>query len=140
MGSLQYSILGPLEVRDGEGAVALGGAKQRALLAVLLLHANEAVSRDRLVDELWGGAAPASAGHSLEVYVSQLRKALGGSSDQPLVTRPPGYVLHVESGALDLERFGSYVSTMDGSRSAKVTLRARRSGCARDSRSGEGPR
>jgi peptide/nickel transport system substrate-binding protein len=105
MNNLQYSILGPLQVHAGGSTVSLGGTKQRTLLAVLLLHANEALSKDRLAEELWGGAPPSSAGHSLEVYVSQLRKVLGATSAQPLVTRPPGYELRVEPGELDLHRF-----------------------------------
>ena len=60
---MEYRILGPLEVLDGDRLVALGTGKERALLAVLLLHANEAVSRDRLIDELWGERPPATAAH-----------------------------------------------------------------------------
>ena len=102
---MRYAILGPLEVRQAEGNVPLGGAKQRALLALLLLHANETVSRERLIDELWGPAPPASARHSLEVYVSQLRKLLAGGNGQALATRPQGYVLKLAPEELDLEGF-----------------------------------
>ena len=94
----------------------LGSAKQRALLAILLLHANEVVSRDRLIDDLWGERPPASAPHSLEVYVSRLRKALqpdGG--ERMLVTRPGGYLLRLEPDQLDLGRFERLVD--DGRRS-----------------------
>ena len=73
---MEFRILGPLEAWKGGAPVTLGGAKQRALLAILLLHANEVVSRDRLIDELWGEQPPASAPHSLDVYVSRLRKTL----------------------------------------------------------------
>jgi len=73
---MQFRLLGPVEVVDEGRPLVLGSAKQRALLAILLLHANEVVSRDRLIDELWGEQPPASAPHSLEVYVSRLRKAL----------------------------------------------------------------
>src|SRR5215203_7270574 len=67
---MDYRVLGPLEVRDGDESVPLAGAKQRALLALLLLHANRVLSRDRLIDELWGDEAPATAVQSLQVYVS----------------------------------------------------------------------
>ena len=82
--------------------VELGAAKQRALLAVLLLHAGETMSTERLVDALWGEKPPATAVKALQVYVSQLRKALG---DGVVETRPLGYVVRVEDGALDLQRF-----------------------------------
>jgi DNA-binding SARP family transcriptional activator/tetratricopeptide (TPR) repeat protein len=105
---MEFRILGPLEVRQDEKVLPLGGAKQRALLAILLLHANEVVSIDRLVDELWGDAAPESAIKTLQVHVSQLRKSLGDAD--VLVTRPPGYLLRVEEGELDAERFERLVS------------------------------
>ena len=75
---LQFRVLGPLEVVDEDGARALGGAKQRAVLAVLLLHRGEAVSSERLIDEVWGDRPPATAAKTLQGYVSHLRKALGG--------------------------------------------------------------
>jgi DNA-binding SARP family transcriptional activator/class 3 adenylate cyclase len=101
---LQFRILGPLEA-DHEGrALALGGKQRRALLAVLLLNANQVVSVDRLIDDLWGEQPPATAAHTIQVYVSQLRKLLGPAGDV-LVTQRPGYVLRVEPGQLDLQRF-----------------------------------
>src|SRR5262245_47869447 len=99
---MQFRILGPLEVADGHGAISFDAPKQRTLLAVLLLHANEVVSSERLIDELWGDSPPATAGKVVQTYVSQLRKALG---HEMIVTRPPGYVLQVEEGALDADRF-----------------------------------
>jgi DNA-binding SARP family transcriptional activator/tetratricopeptide (TPR) repeat protein len=84
--------------------VALGAPQQRALLALLLLDANEAVSRDRLVDGLWGDKPPASAAKLVQIYVSRLRKVLE-PRDSVLVTRPTGYMLRVAPGALDLDRF-----------------------------------
>ena len=90
---MEFSILGPLEVRADGRAVPLGAAKPRSLLAVLLLHANQVVSSDRLIDELWGEAPPATVAKSIHVYVSGLRKQLG---DGILVTRAPGYLLRVE--------------------------------------------
>ncbi len=73
---MDYRILGPLEVCDGDRMVELGGDKQRALLAVLLLHAGEVVSGDRLIDDLWGERPPPAALKALQAHVSRLRKAL----------------------------------------------------------------
>ncbi len=107
---MEFCILGPLEARAESGAASLGAAKQRALLAILLLHPNEVVSRDRLIDELWGASQPATAANAIQVYVAQVRKALepGRQRNSPssvLLTRPGGYQLRVEPGALDAERF-----------------------------------
>ena len=74
---MDFRILGPLEVLDEGRRVALGGSKQRSLLALLLLHANEWLSADWLIDELWGERPPATASKTLQVHVSGLRKALG---------------------------------------------------------------
>ncbi|HET9242909.1 MAG TPA: BTAD domain-containing putative transcriptional regulator [Gaiella sp.] len=101
-GELRFRILGPLEVRNGEETVRLGAAKQRALLGVLLLHANETVSTSRLVDALWGERAPATAVGLVQGYVHALRKQLGASA---LETRAPGYRLLVEPRSLDLLEF-----------------------------------
>src|SRR4051794_32920343 len=99
---MEFGILGPLEVRRDGGELPLGGPKQRAVLALLLLHANEVVSRDRLLDGLWGERPPPTAAHTLDNYISRLRKTLG---DRRISRRPPGYVLDVLPGELDLERF-----------------------------------
>ena len=99
---MEFRILGPLEAWDGGRAVTLGGPKPRALLAVLLLHANELVSADRLIDELWGEDSPEDAASALRVNVSRLRKAL---PQGVLTTRSPGYVVRVEPDTLDLHRF-----------------------------------
>jgi DNA-binding SARP family transcriptional activator len=106
---MEFCVLGPLEARRDGRPVALGGAKQRALLAVLLLHAGEVVSTDRLIDELWGDDPPATAAHTVQVFVSRLRKALGDGG-AALVTAAPGYAVRLEPGALDLERFEQLVS------------------------------
>jgi DNA-binding SARP family transcriptional activator len=99
--ALELRLLGPLEaLRDGQ-AVTLGGAKPRALLAVLALDLGRVVSVDRLVEALWPGDPPDSAGHAVQVYVSQLRKALG----PVIATRPPGYVLELERESVDLHMF-----------------------------------
>ena len=106
---MDYGILGPLEVRTRDAAVPLRGARQRELLAVLLLHANEIVSSDRLIDDLWEGDPPPTAAKMIQNGVSQLRKLLtpDGAPDgeQLLVTRSPGYLLHVGPGELDSDRF-----------------------------------
>jgi DNA-binding SARP family transcriptional activator/tetratricopeptide (TPR) repeat protein len=99
---MEFRILGPLEVYDAGKQVPVGRAKQRALLAVLLLQANRVVARDRLIDALWDEEPPDTARKAVQVYVSQLRKLLGAGV---LMTRSPGYVLRVEPGMLDLERF-----------------------------------
>jgi DNA-binding SARP family transcriptional activator/DNA-binding beta-propeller fold protein YncE len=103
---LEFGVLGPLEVRSGGRPLPLGGPKQRALLAVLLLRANEAVSRDRLVDAVWGESPPATIASVLNVYLSRLRKLLGAEeSGAALVTRPHGYTLRIDPEQLDLHRF-----------------------------------
>ena len=99
---MDFRILGPLEVWDGGGEVSLGGRKPRALLAVLLLHPNEVVPADRLIDELWGEDSPDRAAAALRVNVSRLRKSL---SQDVLTTRSPGYVVQVGPDELDLHRF-----------------------------------
>jgi DNA-binding SARP family transcriptional activator len=99
---MEFRILGPLEVYEAGQHVPVGGAKQRALLAVLLLQANHVVASDRLIDALWDEEPPETARKAVQVYVSQLRKALGADV---LLTRAPGYLIRVEPGALDLDRF-----------------------------------
>jgi YVTN family beta-propeller protein len=101
---LQFRILGPLEVSRDGAVVDLGARKQRAVLALLLLNANRVVSTERLIDELWGDSPPDTARSALQVYVAALRKALGDEGSA-LRTSAPGYVLDVEPGALDLDRF-----------------------------------
>jgi len=105
---MQFGILGPLEVRADGRAVPLGGAKPRAALAVLALHANQPVSAERVAVALWGEDVPPSAVKTVQVYVSRLRKAL----DDPdvLLTTPAGYCLRVQPGELDAERFERQVA------------------------------
>ena len=99
---LDLRLLGPLEVsRQGRG-VSVGGPKQRALLAGLALEPGRVVSVDQLVENLWPGEPPDSAAHAVQVYVSQLRKALGAGA---IETRPPGYVLEVDPDRVDVHRF-----------------------------------
>jgi len=106
---MDFQILGPLEVCREDRPVALGAAKQRALLAILLVHANEVVASDRLIEELWP-QPPDTAPNTLQVYVGKLRKSLEpgrrpGSPGELLMTRAPGYVLRVEPDELDADRF-----------------------------------
>jgi class 3 adenylate cyclase/DNA-binding SARP family transcriptional activator len=119
--SLDFRLLGPLEVREGDVSLALGGRKQRTLLAILLLHANEVVSGDTLIHGLWGEHAPKTAGTALQVYVSNLRKLL---PPERLETRTPGYVLHVEPEELDLARFERLAAKANGgdSKAASTAL------------------
>jgi DNA-binding SARP family transcriptional activator len=99
---MELRILGALEVEEDGRVVRIAGAKQRTLLALLLLHANEPVPRDRLIEELWGVKQPQTAATALQVHVSQLRKALGRDL---IVTRAPGCLIRVADGELDLECF-----------------------------------
>ena len=99
---LEFRILGPVEVLVDGAVVPLGGEKQRALLALLLLDAGRVVSTDRLIDALWGEQPPRTAATSLQNFVSQLRKVLGADAVE---TRAPGYRLRVEPDQLDLHRF-----------------------------------
>jgi DNA-binding SARP family transcriptional activator len=107
----EFRLLGPLEAVVDGTPVQLAAAKPRALLALLLLNRNRVVSTERLIDELWADEPPAQATKTLQVYVSQLRKALGPDR---LVTRPPGYLLRVEDGELDLDRFEQLTAAARG--------------------------
>src|ERR671937_971010 len=98
----EFRLLGPVEVVDDGEPLPLGGQKQRAVLALLLLDAGRVVSTDRLIDALWSEQPPPTAPTSLQNFVSQLRKLLGADV---LVTKPPGYQLRIEPDQLDVERF-----------------------------------
>jgi DNA-binding SARP family transcriptional activator len=104
---LELRLLGPLQVRDGGRTIEIRRQKQRALLAALALQAGRVVSKDRLVDHIWGEQATAGAGHTLENYVSQLRKLLG---EALIVTRAPGYLLAVDPAQVDVVRFERLVN------------------------------
>jgi DNA-binding SARP family transcriptional activator len=99
---LDFSILGPIEVRGDGGEIKLAGSRQRALLALLLLRSNRVVPTDFLIDTLWGEQPPRTATTSLQNLIVQLRKLFGGDV---IVTRSPGYLLQVEPEQLDLARF-----------------------------------
>jgi YVTN family beta-propeller protein len=102
---MDFRILGSLEVLEGERVLDVGGGKQRSVLALLLLHANEIVPSDRLIDELWPDEPPPSAAKIVQVHVSRLRKALDGAGEGILLTRGHGYELRIASGQLDVNRF-----------------------------------
>ena len=104
---MEFRILGPLEVLDGDRQVRVGGIRECALLAMLLIHAGEVVSVDRLIDGLWGSELPANPANALQVVVSRVRRALEPS---PLVTRKPGYLLEIGPDELDAHRFGCLVT------------------------------
>ena len=104
---MEFRILGPLEVVEQGRVLPLGGARQRTLLALLLTRANEVVSADRLIDELWGAQPPRTANNALQYHVSQLRKAL--APHDAIVTQEPGYVIRVGPDELDLLRFEALV-------------------------------
>jgi DNA-binding SARP family transcriptional activator len=104
---VEFRILGPLEVVERSRALMLGGPRQRALLALLLTRANEVVSTDRLIDELWGAEAPSTAANTLQYHISRLRKTLAPSD--AIVTQEPGYLIRIEPHELDLLRFEQLV-------------------------------
>ncbi len=104
---MDFRILGPLQIVVGDRPLRLDAPKPRALLAILLLHENELVTSERLIEELWGGHPPATSAKVLQTYVSQLRGVLG---DGLLLTQAPGYELRLEPGQLDLHRFECLVA------------------------------
>src|SRR3954447_6147875 len=121
---MEFRILGPLEVGSDAGVIALGGPLPRALLAMLLLRANQPVSVERLTGALWGEDAPAGSGRTLQVYVSRLRKALG--ERDRLIISPAGYLVRVLPDELDAARFERGVA--DGLE-ALATGRLERAAC-----------
>src|SRR4051812_16530165 len=107
---VKFRILGPIELSDGERRLSVGGPGQLRLLAFLVLHANRAVSSDRLIDALWGERDPAGAPKRLHVAIARLRKVLDGSGsaaagDPALRTVSGGYLLTVGPGELDADEF-----------------------------------
>jgi DNA-binding SARP family transcriptional activator len=119
---VRFRILGPLEVDAAVGHPALRRRKPRALLALLLLHRNEVVSTDALLDGLWGESPPPRALGSLQNYVSHLRRALG---EHVLVTQPPGYVLRVGADEVDVDWFDRLVAEASGKDAAERAERLR---------------
>jgi DNA-binding SARP family transcriptional activator/ABC-type transport system substrate-binding protein len=124
---MEFRVLGPFEVaREGSEVVPLRAAKERALLLLLLLHANEVVSAERLIDELWGERPPESAANVLQTYVSHLRRLLEPGTrprdNGLIVTRSPGYLLRLAPGQLDLNRFETLVAEARSSADAGAAL------------------
>ena len=113
---MEIRLLGPVEVRDGDGVISLPRRQQRALLAALALRAGEVVSTDRLVFDLWGENAPASATGSLQNTVSALRKLIGRDV---LVTQAPGYRLAVPRDSVDANRFEALLAAARGADPAR---------------------
>src|SRR3990172_2836849 len=101
-GTLEFRLLGPLEALVENRPIALGGVRQRGLLALLLLRANEVVSRDRLIDDLWRDHAPETATNALAALVARLRRVLPSDI---LVTQSGGYGVQVDPEAIDVHRF-----------------------------------
>ena len=99
---MEFRLLGPLEVRTRGRALPLGGPKQRAVLAMLLLHANEVVSVERLIDELWGERPPKAVVPSIQNSVARLRRTIGRDR---IERRPPGYVLRARDEEVDAAVF-----------------------------------
>jgi DNA-binding SARP family transcriptional activator len=110
MDTMRYAILGPLEVTRAGVPVQVNGPKQRALLTLLLLHANEVVSTDRIIEALWGPDVDGREVGTLRVHIANLRRALEpgrrkGDEPEMLVTHPPGYLLRVDDEGIDTQRF-----------------------------------
>jgi DNA-binding SARP family transcriptional activator len=105
-----FRLLGPLEAWTGTGWAKIGAAKQRAVLATLLLHPGEPVSTDLLIDQVWPEGPPAKASNLVSVYVHHLRRLIGDGDGEILVTRAPGYLVVLGPGALDADRFAGLVA------------------------------
>jgi YVTN family beta-propeller protein len=107
---VEFRILGPVEVSNGAGVLRLGGPKQRALLADLVLNAGTAVSTAQLIGDLWGNDPPPTAEHTVEAYISRIRRILrDDSAREVLLTKPPGYLLDVGRDHVDAFRFEQLV-------------------------------
>jgi DNA-binding SARP family transcriptional activator len=128
---VEFRILGPLEVLDDDRPVALPGGRGRALLALLILHAGEVVSADRLIDELWGESPPPTAATALQGLVSTLRKHMEpvrarGEARAVLQTVPPGYVLAIDPARVDANLFRRLLEEASGAAAAERSARLRR--------------
>ena len=124
---LEIRLLGPVEARLGGQPLALVGAKQRAVLAMLALDANRAVSLERLIDGLWDERPPASAAKNVQLYVSQLRRLLSrNGGEAAIATRGRGYELRVESDAVDVARFERLLDQAERAQEAGASARAAR--------------
>lgn len=119
---MDFRLLGPVEVFEDNRSLALGGVKQRSVLAVLLMHANELVTIDQLIDEIWGGTPPATAAKNIQVQVSRLRKVLDSGR---VTTGPGGYVLHLEPHESDVARFERLAAEAAGAPSQRAADKLR---------------
>src|ERR1700726_2583199 len=104
---LQFSLLGPLLVRQGETVVPIRPGKQRTVLAVLLLRGRQIVPVDDIAEALWGPAPPPSARVGIRNYIKQLRRALGDNGQGRIRTEPPGYLIQVDAGEFDVSQFAA---------------------------------
>jgi len=111
---MEFRVLGPVEVWHAGRPLKLGPAKQLVVMAKLLQHANRVVSASQLIEALWGEASPETAPAIVQTYVYRLRRALRPAGGEILLTRPPGYLVSVEEGQLDLDRFESLVAAATG--------------------------
>ena len=112
---MEYRILGPFDIRQAGESLHLGGGRQRALLALLVLHANTVVSIDRIIDSLWEEDPPDTAANIIQVYMSRLRKLVDpdrvkGTDGTVLLTRRPGYLIRLEPSELDAFEFSRLAS------------------------------
>jgi isopentenyl diphosphate isomerase/L-lactate dehydrogenase-like FMN-dependent dehydrogenase/DNA-binding SARP family transcriptional activator len=119
---MDFRILGPVQISDDGRSLPLGGSKQRALLAILLLHANEVVSVDRLADDLWGDEQPGDVAGAIQNHISRLRKLLGADV---LATHPGGYSLEVDLDRVDLHRFEQLTADAEAADAATRAARLR---------------
>jgi lactate 2-monooxygenase len=119
---MDFRILGPVQISDNGRSLPLGGSKQRAVLAILLLHANEVVSVDRLADDLWGDEQPVDAAGAIQNHISRLRKLVGADV---LATHPGGYSLEVDLGRIDLHRFEQLTADAEAADAATRAARLR---------------
>jgi DNA-binding SARP family transcriptional activator len=121
---VRFRLLGPLEVRSGEDWSGISAAKQRALLAALLLHSGQAVSTERLIAYVWGDEPPAKATNLVSIYVLRLRKLIGDPEGKVLATRSPGYQLRLAPGDLDAALFAELVTEGRQALAARMPERA----------------
>ena len=110
--SVEFRVLGPLDILVAGSRLPVGGRRQRMVLAICLLEAGRIVSVDRLIDEVWDESPPATARAQIQICISSLRRvfARAGLPSDILVTRPPGYQLHIDDSSLDLATFERWVA------------------------------
>src|SRR6266568_154356 len=104
---MQVRILGPFQLEEGGRRITIGGVRQRAVLADLLLHANEVVPSEQILVDLWGEDSPPSAANALQAAISRLRRVLPPGR---LITAAPGYQLRIFPVELDVDRFEQLIS------------------------------